>query len=594
MLNIFFGLLLLFFPFLLVSLFKDRQKGFLSIFIFVLVFQIIISISTQFFHVFTYQTILIINSIAALAVLLCLIINFKKINYKVSINWFLILAFCIIFFELYSVHYLYSGSISTVNGYKDVKNQTFKYPYFSDEWVGVSLTNYSINNNSLPIVNPLIKNSEYTSFPNIFLIFFSLLASLFMLVNISPLIGYSAFALITGLFICYLAYLFLIENKVGSFSAILASLGIPYIVNGQNLPGIWYLLPYIWGFVLFLICLIALSKKLRLLAWVSGTLSLLIYPPLLIFIIPTIIVEFLFDKETENKTKIKLLLVGSLLVLFVAVSIIGFQVRNFSNLFQLISSYILYPALDNGIPSFAIWNVIPLIFLPFIIFGLALIIKKNKLFLLAPISIGLILWAVYSQSLYFFILNYERTVIISSILLVCLMAFSFDWLGEKLKKEFSIFLRKDVVIFSKLVIILIFFIFAFRYTDNSDWAKMTLTIEQQGFKQSIQPLAPATVFLTEKEYKFFQKIKKANFISEPWKGLAIGAATGNYPLESKPSIIRSNFLSYNFFVGLGCIEKKNIAIEYKVRYVYSPFFDCQNFLKLKTGEAGYNLYKLVE
>ena len=90
----------------------------------------------------------------------------------------------------------------------------------------------------------------------------------------------------------------------------------------------------------------------------------------------------------------------------------------------------------------------------------------------------------------------------------------------------------------------------------------------------------------------FSGIKEKTFISPPWKGLAISAATGNYPLATKPSVIGVFTLNYNVFVvDSNCFKKKQLAIENKIDYVYSSKFECPNFKEVGESSEDLVLYK---
>ncbi len=130
-------------------------------------------------------------------------------NNKKSIALFTI-TFLVIFFELFSIHYNYSGTVATINGQDTVSHSFYPYPYYSDEWVGVSLTEYAIQHHAVPMINPFDNNKP---FANPLVVFYSLTALLFFIFGINPLTGWALFALINGLIICILTYL--ISRKLG-------------------------------------------------------------------------------------------------------------------------------------------------------------------------------------------------------------------------------------------------------------------------------------------------------------------------------------------------------------------------------------------
>jgi len=223
MIKIILGLIILLIPFLLTLKFQDRKKGFIT------------ALITQFFGIFNYPIILSINILSGLIIILKT--DFKELKEKIAfkkikIDFILIFVLIVVFIELFSVHFNYTGKISDIkNPYenlKEVKNMKYVYPYFSDEWVAVSLIKYSTETGKLPFVNPLWKNSY---FPNLEFAFHSFLSEFFLILNLNPLTSYVFFAIIFGLLICFLVYFLLRFNKVGRFSRHLVSYTLNHRIN---------------------------------------------------------------------------------------------------------------------------------------------------------------------------------------------------------------------------------------------------------------------------------------------------------------------------------------------------------------------------
>ena len=592
MINTLWGSLLLLAPFLLIFCFTDRLKGFWYILTADLAWHLFLSLTTQFLHIFSYPIITGLHTLTALAVILVLIKKAKGISFKLHLNWLAILAFSIIIFELWSVHYFYSGSVSNnVNRYQAVSRASYPYPYFSDEWVGVSIVKYCIANNALPIINPLINRGGNQDFPNIFIAFFSVLSEIFLLVNLNPLTGYAIFSLASGALICLLVYTLLRINGLRPGTAILGALFLPYIVNSQNLTGIWYLIPIIGGLIPWLLSLGAFKFRDFRLAWINSFLALLLYPPLIFFVLPTCAGGLLLDKKIDRKMKTKLIFWGISIFAGAAALIIFLQGSNLAIFTKLVKSYFIYPSLDNGIPFLPIWLVVPWIILPFSALGMIMAWRKKMFYLVAPLSAGLLLWLIYSRSLHLFIIGYDRTVLTSSILLTVVAALGWDYLTEKLIRRFPIlvraFLNREILIFT----IAIFGLLSWSYTQQATWEKFTLKLDAPDGVRRIKPLAPATDFLTAADLKLFQPLSGKRFLSDPWKGLVIGAATGNYPLDSKHSIISNQFLSFNLFMAQDCDHKKILAEEYQLEYLYAPALQCLGFDDLGMSDAGLHLYR---
>jgi len=580
------GLIILLIPFLLIFCFTNRWRGFLYILSLTSLWHLCLALISQALNIFYYELIFILNALLSIASIIILIKKTNKSSYKFKINYFVIIAFCIIFFELWSVHYFYSGPVSNINEQTQETRITIPYPYFSDEWVGVSLVNYSIEKNALPSGNPLVKADKYNHFSNILIGFFSLVAEIVLLLRLNPLTAYPIMALSSGILICFLVYIILKINGLKNIPTTLGALCVPLIINGSNLPGIWYFLPFTGGLIFFLTSLGALSLKDWKLFLISSFLAIFLYPPITIFIIPSIIGFLINNQSAKNKLKISLL---SLLAFFsAAILIIVFQKSKIVSLGELIRPTIIYNSLDYGIASYPIWLVIPFVILPFSLFGLYNFYKKKQLYIAAPITTGLFFWLIYSQSINFFIISYERAVVTSAILLIIAAAFTWNYLINKIKNAQ---IYTQITLGLKIIIIISFSLIAWSYTKNTNWEKLVLTTETIWGKQVFNPIAPATNYLTNEDLEIFESIKEKQLLSVPWKALVISVVTGNYPLDSKTAFISNQFLSYDFFMEASCKKKYTLAKKHKIDYVYSSAFNCDKFIKENKSSEDLYLYK---
>jgi hypothetical protein len=587
----FLGLVLILIPFLLVFRFKNHVLGFVYILGSILTIHLCVAFLTQFFHFFLYPVVITIHSIIALVTLYILLYKSPNISFKLSFNWFAIFSFLIIIFQLWSVHFFYTGTVSTINDYKTVSRGSYPYPYFSDEWSGVAFSNYSINNNALPIVNPLININKNNNFPNIFIFFFSLISELFLVLNISPLLGYAFFSIAAGFIICLLIFTLLRVNKVSLFPSLLAALCVPYIVNGLNLPGIWYLLPFIGGSIFFLLSLIGFSIRNNVFALVMSVVSLLLYPPMIIFVAPIYIAYLIFEKELKSVNKIKTLLISLVTILLIIGIIIYSQGNNINGLFHILTSSIWRLNLDGGIPAFAIWNIIPIIILPFALVGLIKILKEKNIIILIPTVIGIILWSFYNYSQYYFIIDYARVVVVTSFFIMILAGFGFEETSKKIIKRYSSFFNKNTILLPKIFLILMFLVLSFYYTDNLTWKSLVLRVTKSDSSYVFIPGAPAAYFLAKDDVKLFSSISKERFLSPPWKGLVIGVATNNYPMDSKSSIITNSLLGYDSFMNETCADKVTSSQYFNIKYIYSYEFNCDKFTEIGQSYEGLHLYK---
>ncbi len=590
------GLLLLLMPFLLIWRFEDKKIGFAYILSFMIFFHLVVAIVTQAFGIFNYSVILGINLVFALLILTK--IKFKQFfeNLKeiklIKIDWILIFVVIVIFIHLYSVHYDYTGIVTSINEpYKEVKDMKYPYPYFSDEWSAISFIKYSIRTGKLPLANPFWYDQF---FPNLELPFHSFISEIVLLLDLNPLTQYTILTIFTGMLICLLIYFILRVNGISKMISGITSLSALYIVNGANLPGIWNLMPLTLGIISFLLCFLFISINKRKMVLFSTFLALIFYPPLFIFYTVSLVLYFIFS-DTSKKEKIKYILLyfficllGALLISIFTYLDMGFHLKSF--VFSYLKGKIFYPIITkNAIPDFSIWKVIPIPILLLSAFG---IFKetKRKSWLVAPLFVGLVYWIVYSFVLWRFFIEDARVVVFTSILIVILSGFGLNYLIGCLKK-FDFIREYRVMEIIQIILLIGFFVLSFSYTQRDNWQELKLHSIVDNMV--ISPAAPANIYLNEDDLKLFSNIKGKNFLTTPWKGLVIGAATGNYPLITKESTLTNKLLDFNSFMNSNCSRKYELAKTKEITYVYSPEFECKGFEIKGISEEGLHLYKFV-
>src|SRR3989344_4780441 len=211
----------------------------------------------------------------------------------------------------------------------------------------------------------------------------------------------------------------------------------------------------------------------------------------------------------------------------------------------------------------------------------------KKSWLMAPILIGLSYWMVYSFVFWRFIIEYQRAVVATSVLIVIFSGFGINHAVNYIKKKGFV---NDKVLNSVFVSILIIFLFfSFFYTQRDNWNDLKLY--SNGNKIG-DPAPPANNYLIEDDLRLFKNIKNSSFIAPAWKGLVIGTATRNYPLESKQSTITNAILKYNDFINSDCNSKIRLAKEYRIDYVYSSQFNCSGFNLIDKSKEGLFLYEV--
>lgn len=589
MLKTIIGVIILLSPFLLLNKFKDKKLGFAYIISFVIAFHLFLAILTQAFHIFTYPIVLTINLIIFLAIIIKT--DFRKISLKV--DWILVIIIIIAFIHLFSVHYNYSGRVTAFDGggrvHKEVRNIRYPYPYFADEWYAIAFAKYSIQSKSLPLVNPLWHNSP---FPNLELPFHSFVSEIILLLDLDPLTDYTVLTIFSGLLICVLIYIFFRINRVNRLSSGIACLFALYITNGANLPGIWTLIPIIMGIIPMLLGYLFMSVGDKKMILFMAFLTLIFYPPLFMFYTVSLILYFIFA-NISKKEKIKSISLYLIVSVFAAIILSVFVfliVSPFSNAFSYILSKIFYETFTkNAIPDFSIWKVIPIPILILSVFGVFKLIKK-KIWLVAAVFVGLIYWLLYSFRLERFIIEYARVVVPTSILIVLLSGFGLHYLIRYLRRVD--FIRKyQILQIAEILILILFLISAFSYTQRDNWQELKLYYVKN--RRVLNPAAPANHYLHPDDLKLFEGIKEKRFLSIPWKGTVIGAATDNYPLETKEGTISNMMVRFLKFMNADCDRKMKIAGDRKIDYVYSPKFNCAKMELIGTSSEGLYLYKVL-
>ena len=245
--------------------------------------------------------------------------------------------------------------------------------------------------------------------------------------------------------------------------------------------------------------------------------------------------------------------------------------------------------LDGGIALYNPLTIISPLILLFSVIGLFVVIKKKLFIILAPVLTGLFLWWFYSLSSFFIVIDYARVVVITSILLVMLSGFGFQETAKVIMKRYPKIVNNKVVFYFKIIAIALFIVLSLSYTDNSNWQRLVLKISNSDLV--LLPAPPATNYLQNNDIFLFKEISGTRFLSHPWKGLVVGAATNNYPLNTKDSIVSTKFLYYNDFMNKSCDGKRLDAEKNKIQYIYSYQFNCDGFNDIGVSSENFYLYK---
>lgn len=592
MLQIIVGAIIILFPFILLIRFKNKVEGFAVLSSSLICTHIFVALVTQSSNTFLYSMVLGIHVVIA-CISLILFIRYrtvdsssstqnelpKKITHIVYENLFPALIILLGLFLLYTIRFNYTGVVDTPFGIRQVAHSSYTYPLYSDEWVGSALSNYSIHQNKLPLVNPLFKNEPFINF---LVASHAVFAELLLVLSLNPFTQYIYLAILNSIALCIVTYFILLTYGVRKNIAIIMGLCILLITNSGNLPGAWFLLPYTASLTVFLLAIVGHQIKNRLVLVLSIIASLLLYPPMIVFIIPFLYGVYIDGgyKKISNLKQYLMYVLG--MCIFVATTLLLFMSRSFefTNLYIQAKDFIFRSRLDEGKVMFDIWNVIPMFIVPFIPIGLYQALKQKKAFLLAPVIAGTMFWIYYRLYSTVFLIEPSRVILITSILFLIFSGIGLEALYKYcLRNDIYSFQKDKILNFGIKSLISVFLVlFIVNFPKLSLWNKNPLTITTGSKEYTYIPAPPVTRYLTESDVSLFKSYSGKVFISPPWKGLVIGAVTGNFPLESKASTLTNTKLLYSVFMEENCEGKEKLIKKHKISLVYSTEIRCPNLV----------------
>jgi hypothetical protein len=607
------GVLLLLIPFLLLFNFKDKIVGFSYILSGSFLFHLVVALFTQVTHIFYYPVILILNLVFSAICFFFFIKSVRKNTFdrkKISlslfslssniknnkkINWLFISSFIIILFQFVSIHFNYTGLVSTVNGPVFERNYVYPYPYFSDEWISLYVVDTTISENRLPISNVFFDKKDL----NYFVGFHGFLAEVTLLLNLNLLYHYSVLAIVFGVLATVLIYLILRSLNVSNFLSVITMLLVPLVTNASNLPGLWYLLPWNLGFIVFLLTIIFMVKEKTIIALISSVLATAFYPALFVFTVPSTIIYLLINKKKNLKILyFYILSLTSFVLIFIFVASI-FTENSFLSMVKKVGEMVYrpYQSSINLTPIFPIWYVVPVVAIPFAFMALWHFRKKLP-HILFPVVFGLVLWVIYFFHNISFAVDVHRTVAITSLLLMIFAGLGFQLCWEYLQKtDLSSLIKKNkkiikIIKIIKVLSILFFLLISFSYTARENWQYFKNKLPYGGDITFIKSAPPANEYLNENDLRIFENLHNEKFISPRWKGLVLGYVTDNLPMYTKASTFSIETVNYGDFTKYSCEEKTKVVKKHNISYVYSEPFLCEGFSVVnRNEEENLSLYK---
>jgi hypothetical protein len=304
-------------------------------------------------------------------------------------------------------------------------------------------------------------------------------------------------------------------------------------------------------------------------------------------ILAILVIYFSNTRLKDNHSK--RFLYGCLVIMFsLVVSVFIIYWNSLPNSLGPISEAIHYPTFTLGaIPDYAMWYVLPLPVLIFSFIGVYLL-ARNRSWIFIPIIIGLGFWSVYSLSTSRLIIEYQRVVFVTAVILVISMGIGIQYLIELIRK-YKLFSDKKLTALLYTCVFVVVFMLVPQYSEGDKWKKLTL--RSVSSDNIYLPAAPANKYLHQDDLKIFSNIHEQNFLSLPWKGTVIGVATDNYPLSTKPGTITMYKGLAQEFITASCGDKYEIVQTYNIDYVYFPEFKCPAFEEIDKSAEGLILYK---
>lgn len=586
------GLIISLIPFVAIVCFRSRLAGVLTVFASASAFHLLVALITQSVHAFTYPVVLCLHVVFAVIALYIAFKYRQPATEKVSVHWFFLCSLLIVLSLLVSVHYFYTGIVDDGFGGRMVNRSSYTYPLYSDEWSAVAFIKYSIESGSLPFANSLNYNFPFINF---LAGFHSLVSEIVLLLGLNPLTQYVWLAIANGILTCILVFAILRRSGVGLYASSAVMMTVPFITTSGNLASIIYFIPYSLSFVFLLTSILGFLMKNRVVTFLSLIISLIIYPPMIVFALPVCLVVALYKQYKfiyfSKWFYLGLIILVSLFFLIVA----SLSRISFTEMYDLFVSFLIRGNPNDGVVSFKFWDVLPIFSLPFICVGAYYLIKKKEHnIILVPTLVGLAFWIFFSFYQKTFLIERTRIVSITSIFLILIGGLGLERAIKYVKENYDF---SDKIVFLRslrIIVLALFIILSFFFSKIGLWHKLSIEIENNAGKtQRRIPSPPVTRYLSEKDLELFRDIRAKRFISPRWKGLVIGVATGNYPLDSKTSTITNKILVYSDFINANCEQKDVYANKFKIDFAYTKAFSCSNFQEIGIGPEGLVLYRII-
>lgn len=587
------GLLLLFAPFLLIFCFENHVRSAAYIFLGWISFHSTVSVVLLMSGSISNEMILGIHGIVAIAVLFY--ITKHTFPWKVFVRqWICVAALCTVGISIFSLHAIYSGEIQAIGGKQTYHHaQDYSYPYYSDEWNAVILVQDAIEEKRLPTTHPFTEKP----FINFLFVFHSLITGWVLLLDIDPLHQFVFLPVLSSVLVAFVTYIFLYGVGVGRAVAALGSVLLLYITNGANFAGLWYLMPFIFSWIPFVIMMYGLMISESKIAWWGAILSFLLYPPFVVLLAPLMITNIVLHKKLLTK---KSCIYGFVSLIIFLLFLLSFgSSGDLTAAIERAWSFIVRDNLLGGSFSHVIVIYNPFYIIPWPIMLLALVgvgvaIKQKYWPLLITLGVGLSMWIIYRFVSVVFIIEPARISMVTTFIIVMYAAIGFAYVLHVCRKKGWFICSQPSVRWGCYLLLMCFFLFTlmnYPVRNPSDQLVARRTFSDSSRIVVHQPAEPINRYLHRDDIKIFGELSDERFLAPAWKGLVIAAATDNNPVYTKPSFFGIKKYSHEEFMRDSCDTRVEKFQKFSIDYVYTIPFDCDHFIEIERSAEGLVLYK---
>jgi len=575
----------------------SRRHRFASALLTLLGIHTIVALLSQAAGIFTYPVVLGFHAASILGMLYW--VRLPRISTGAPVfstvwialkqtDLYLLLVLVISVSYLALPHFNYTGLISHATEPEKtlVDDYAYTYPYFSDEWYTIAIARQTITEQAFPQSNPLevfappIRNIEGS--------FHALVAEITVFYRLDLLQHYVLLSIVINALI--IAALYLLGRALGAISlaALVAAVSALFMTTGANLPGLWNLLPITLGVLPLTLSFIFLISNQRWWYLTASCMTVLFYPPLVALIIPVAIIQTIRSKAWLGTTIILFALTAATGAIVFAVSSIGSGLTSLQ-LLQETRDQLWYSSFTpDAFPHYPIWQIVPLVTLFAALLGL-IQVRWSDRWLVISISIGLGYWLMYHSSNSRFLIEYQRIILVTALLLSAAASLGWHTLLSWIITAAGKWDVPKPSLGLSLVAIGIFASLWPGYTQRDNWQHLTLNDTIRDVQLS--PSAPANDYLQPADLRAFSGLAGAHFLAPPWKGTVIGVATDNYPITTKGGTITLQPGLFTDFLLSDCSERQRLMRTHKVTHVYTSAFVCDDFSEISRGSESLVLYQ---